>query len=215
MTARRTLVAAAVAIAGTLLGVGCGGASSPTAPEVVREVAAIPGAGAGSPLPAYNRDDWQHWIDEDGDCQDTRAEVLIRESREPVTFRPRTDGRPCVVDTGLWLDPYSGQTFTAASSLDVDHVVPLANAHRYGGWAWDAAQKRAYANDLADPRHLMPVSASLNRFKSDRGPEVWLPPNESYLCAYGEAWSAIKARWGLTMMPEEASAVAGLLSRCS
>lgn len=205
---RRQPLGAIVAAALASLVAACGG--NPAAP------AAVPGSSAGIAFqpPAYDRDQWPHWIDEDGDCQDARAEVLIRESRAPVTFRARSDGRPCVVDTGLWVDPYGGETFTEASILDVDHVVPLGNAHRAGGWAWDPERKRGYANDLTDPRHLVPVSAALNRMKSDKGPEQWTPPNAAHLCAYGESWSAIKARWQLSMTSEEASAISDLLSRC-
>jgi hypothetical protein len=91
----------------------------------------------------YNRDEWQHWIDDDGDCQDTRAEVLWIESETSLQY----DTAGCVVVSGQWEDPCTGQVWTAASDLDVDHTVALQNAHVSGGHAWDAARKRAYAND--------------------------------------------------------------------
>lgn len=180
----------------------CGGDPPPTLPSIA----------AG--MPAYDRDDWAHWIDADGDCQDTRAEVLIRESRDAVTFRARADGRSCTVDAGLWIDPYTGATHTLAAELDVDHVVPLANAHASGGWAWDGARKRAFANDLEDRWHLVPVAAAVNRQKGARGPEEWLPPSSASWCAYAGSWRRIKERWGLSRTAAEDSAVLGLLAPC-
>jgi hypothetical protein len=67
----------------------------------------------------YNRDDWDHWIDADGDCQDTRAEVLIRDSQRPVSF---DSGGQCKVASGLWERPYTGGSATDASQLDIDHT---------------------------------------------------------------------------------------------
>ena len=99
-----------------------------------------------TPTPSipYDRDLYRHWIDDDGDCQDTRQEVLIAESIEPVEM----DNRGCRVVSGRWFDPFTGQTFTGPSDLDIDHMVPLAEAHRSGADTWDSGQREAYANDL-------------------------------------------------------------------
>ena len=82
--------------------------------------------------PAYDRSAWRHWIDADRDCQNTRHEVLIEESLTPVTFK--TD-KGCRVVSGNWLGAYSGEVFTDASKLDIDHLVPLKEAHESGSHA--------------------------------------------------------------------------------
>jgi hypothetical protein len=175
---------------------------------------ADPAEDPGADIPAYDRNEWQHWIDEDGDCQSTRNEVLIRDADGPITFRPRADGRQCAVASGRWVDPYSGNVFTDPADLDIDHMVPLKNAHLSGGWAWDDGKRRDYANDLQDGLHLIAVRNSLNRSKSDKGPDLWKPPSKSYWCTYATTWEAIKDRWELSLTTTEAAAVAMMKQTC-
>lgn len=159
----------------------------------------------------YVRDEWPHWIDEDGDCQDTRQEVLIAESISPVTL----DAAGCRVIGGAWRDMYTGSTITDPGELDVDHLVPLANAFRTGGWAWNRIRRQQYANDLNDASHLVAVSASANRQKGDKGPEEWRPSDTSAWCAYGKAWTDVKQRWGLAATSAEQAGLQQMLVGCS
>ena len=162
--------------------------------------------------PPYDRGDWHpRWRDADGDCQDTRAEVLIAESSVSVTFR-RT-GR-CTVDQGLWVGPWSGTTFSQASDLDVDHHVPLKNAHVSGGAAWSRAQKEAYANDLDLPGALQAMENSLNRQKSAHGPEAWKPPVQRAWCQYARDWIDVKTKYRLAVTAAEKNALHQMLATC-
>ena len=163
-------------------------------------------------IPAYDRGEWRHWIDEDRDCQNTRAEVLIEESLVSVDFR---NANECTVDSGQWLAPYTGFLVESAGDLDVDHMVPLANAHRSGGWAWSPERKRAYANDLSFEGHLIAVTASANRSKGAKGPEGWQPTDSRHLCDYAVNWITVKAVWGLTATTAEWAALEDMLSTCS
>ncbi len=161
--------------------------------------------------PAYKRDQWEHWIDEDRDCQDARQEVLIAESRQPVTF---TSSNQCRVATGLWFDEYTGTTTTNPSKFDIDHFVPLENAHISGGWGWTTEQKKAYANDLIHPEHLIAVLASANRSKSSHSPDEWKPSRKEYWCEYAVSWISVKNRWSLTVTVRERDALGSMLDTC-
>ena len=160
----------------------------------------------------YERGDWKHWIDADDDGQNTRVEVLVEESIEPVVFKD--EGKRAHVKSGRWLDPYTGKTFTLAQDLDVDHMVPLMNAHVSGGWLWDWERRREYANDQSFAVHLIAVSKSANRSKGAKGPEEWKPPEQDYWCAYATNWESIKQRWNLTMTQEEREAVEKMKTLC-
>ena len=165
-----------------------------------------------SNLPTYDRDDWKHWTDADGDCQDARQEVLVAESRTRPSFR--TDRR-CRVTSVKWLAPYTGTVVTDPGKLDIDHMVPLGNAHDSGAWRWTAQQREQYANFLGDPQHLIAVTASANRSKGARGPENWKPEDRSYWCQYATDWITIKDDWGLTATLREADALSGMLNTCA
>jgi hypothetical protein len=151
------------------------------------------------------------WIDADGDCQNTRAEVLIAESSAPVTFTTSSD---CTVATGRWVDPWSGAVVTSATEVQIDHDVPLAEAWRSGAWAWTTEQRLAYANNLTDAWQLNALTNSENESKSEGDPARWKPPLQSTWCLYAQAWTAIKAKYGLTADQAEWDAVLTMARSC-
>ncbi|GGR73341.1 hypothetical protein GCM10010220_26890 [Streptomyces parvulus] len=69
-----------------------------------------------------------------------------------------------------------GVTVTAPGGLDIDHMVPLAEARGSGASAWTTKHREAYANDLEAERSLVAVTARTNRSKADQDPADWLPP---------------------------------------
>lgn len=157
----------------------------------------------------YNREDWPHWIDADHDCQDTRAELLIATSKVPVKFR---NEKRCSVVSGEWYDPYSGKTWTKASDLDLDHVVPLKWAHTHGAANWPKSQKRVFANDL---NNLIPVEDNLNQAKSDKGPSGWMPPNHAYRCEYLARFVAVVVEYRLQTTPVEKRVMDRMVRACN
>jgi hypothetical protein len=70
----------------------------------------------------------------------------------------------------------TGATWTAASGVDVDidHVVPLADAWRSGANTWTTGRRQAFANDLTHPQ-LIAVTDNVNQSKGDQDPSTWQP----------------------------------------
>ena len=64
-----------------------------------------------------------------GTCN-TRETVLKRDGTNVVT------DSACAATSGSWYSPYDGATWTAASDLDIDHLVPLAEAWDSGASGW-------------------------------------------------------------------------------
>ena len=164
-----------------------------------------------SNIPRYNREDWNSWIDNDDDCQNTRHENLQLESFIEVSF---VQDNSCYVSSGKWFDPYNGEFFYFASDLDIDHFIPLYNAHLSGGWKWDVNKKTDFANSLLDPDILIAVKNSTNREKGASAPDEWKPQNMKYWCEYAFDWIRIKHEWGLSATLSEWSSLLEMIDTC-
>lgn len=147
------------------------------------------------------------WIDADKDCQNTRAEVLIKESTvSTVTF---TTARNCTLATGTWVSRFDGLTHTKASDVQIDHHVPVHEAWGSGAKGWTQTQRVAFYNDLYAPT-LNAMTSSMNSSKQARDPAEWLPPKNR--CTYAIWWVQVKYRWKLSIDPAEKAALSTVLS---
>jgi hypothetical protein len=120
----------------------------------------------------------------------------------------------CDVVAGRWTSVYDGVVVTDPSQLDVDHMVPLAEAWRSGASTWDGTRRARFANLLDDPDHLVAVTATTNRSKSDSPPDQWRPGREQTWCWYATAWITIKVAWSLTATTSERDALGQMLDTC-
>ena len=165
----------------------------------------------------YSRDKFPHWSDaqeygwrlpagtpDPGSC-DVREAALIRDGEEEVV------GGGCSVESGRWFDPYTGNTYLQPSEIDIDHVVPLANAWRSGAASWGPAKRERFANV---PPDVLAVEDNANQAKGDKGPEAWKPPRGAYHCVYSKKWINIKYQWKLSVTRAEKSALKQMLSTC-
>jgi hypothetical protein len=159
-------------------------------------------------MAGYSRTRFPHWIQQGAGC-DTREVVLKRQGQGVVAA-----AGTCKVTAGSWLSPYDGKTYTDPQQLDIDHMVPLANAWRSGAGKWTDDQRQDFANDLTRPQ-LIAVSLTQNRAKGDQDPSQWKPPNHDYWCQYAEDWVAVKYFWKLTVTVTEKAALTDMLGTCT
>ncbi|MFI5978875.1 HNH endonuclease family protein [Streptomyces sp. NPDC051452] len=157
----------------------------------------------------YERTKFKDWADADKDGCNTRAEVLKAEA----VIAPE-QGAKCTLTGGEWYSPYDERYIHGPSGLDIDHLVPLAEAWDSGASTWTAKEREAYANDLGDDRALIAVSATSNRSKAGQDPATWMPPAAGYRCQYATDWIADKTRWGLSVDATEQAALGEVLDSC-
>lgn len=161
-------------------------------------------ASSGS-MKGYSRDRFPHWRSAGKNC-DVRDTVLKRDGTD-------VELSGCNVVGGRWTSLYDDRSFTNPREVDIDHMVPLANAWRSGAADWTDDKRGDFANDLTRPQ-LLTVSASSNRSKGDQDPSQWKPPSRDYWCRYAQDWITVKSHWRLTVTSAEKTALTDMLGTC-
>ncbi|MEV6316247.1 HNH endonuclease family protein [Streptomyces sp. NPDC051776] len=154
----------------------------------------------------YSRDKFPHWITQSGACN-TREVVLKRDGSNVQ------QDSSCAAVSGTWYSPYDGATWRSAADVDIDHVVPLAEAWRSGASSWTTARRQGFANDLTRAQ-LIAVTDNVNQSKGDQDPAEWLPSRTGYRCMYARMWVQVKHHYDLTVDSAEKSALSSILNGC-
>lgn len=168
-----------------------------------------------APKTGYSRDQFgPAWSDVDRNGCDTRNDILGRDLTGVVT-KAGTHG--CVVLTGTFADPYSGEMIAfqrgqgTSSLVQIDHVVALSDAWQKGAQQWSAQARQTFAND---PLNLLAAKGALNSAKGDGDTATWLPPNKPFRCAYVARQVAVKKAYGVWVTAAERDAMVRVLSAC-
>jgi hypothetical protein len=158
------------------------------------------------------------WIDTDHDGCNQRDDVLLRDAVRGTTRVQQQGACDHDVLAGTWHDPYTGRTlvFTdlkdlhQAEAIQIDHVVPLAEAWVSGARSWSKERRELFANDLGE---LLAVDGPTNAGKGDADPAAWRP-RKGYQCTYARRWITIKTRYHLAVDPSEKAALDQMLGYC-
>ena len=142
----------------------------------------------------------------------TRDDILRRDLKDLV-IRPFT----CFAQSGTLVDPYTGSVIAfvrgpkTSNSVEIDHVVALADAWYKGARAWDPQRRLDFAND---PRNLLAVSPEANFSKAFRDAASWLPPNEAFRCDFVARQIEVKSTYGLWLSAKEKNAMTDVMADC-
>jgi hypothetical protein len=142
----------------------------------------------------------------------TRDDILRRDLKDLVV-RPFT----CFAQSGTLVDPYTGSVIAfvrgpkTSNSVEIDHVVALADAWYKGARAWDPQRRLDFAND---PRNLLAVSPEANFSKAFRDAASWLPPNEAFRCDFVARQIEVKSAYGLWLSAKEKKAMTDVMADC-
>lgn len=143
-------------------------------------------------------DGWARSPTPQGTWCTTRQHVL-REQLDDIKMADT-----CDVVGGRGLDPYTGKSLTIGS-IDIDHIVPLAAAWDLGAAQWSREERLSFANDRK--RNLVVTDSHVNRTKSDKTPEEWMPPSARQACWYATTYAKVIVAYDLALTQRDATAL--------
>ena len=158
------------------------------------------------------------WIDTDGNGCNQRDDVLLRDA-VPGTAKVAQQGS-CDHDVlaGTWHDPYTGRTLhftdlkdlSQAEAIQIDHVVPLAEAWVSGARRWSTDRREAVRQRPARAaRRRRPDQHEQGRRRPGR-----LAAAQGLPVLLRRRWIAVKSRYGLAIDPSEKAALRQMLGYC-
>lgn len=159
------------------------------------------------------------WTDTDGNGCNQRDDVLLRDVVKSQPYRVgRQGGCDHDVLAGTWVDPYTGASITLtdakqqaqAESVQIDHIVPLSVAWRYGASTWTDAERLQFANDLRD---LVASGGASNQAKGGADASQWRPFRPAQ-CGYAVRYIVVKAAYSLATDSSEKRALSDMLATC-
>lgn len=146
-----------------------------------------------------------HWLDADGDCQDTETEVLIEQADGLITW---ADPEACTIADGIWRTWAHNAPVTMRQLIVVPLVTP-GNATLSGATGWGRQQKLHFLNDRDN---LIVLDFDSMKVRGDYGPDRWVPHGR-FWCEYASRWERVKQRYGLTIGAEEQGAIKYMKSK--
>jgi hypothetical protein len=166
-----------------------------------------------APLTGYSRvgDFGRAWLDVDHNGCDTRDDILARDLQNTVR------SGQCKILTGVLNEPYTGKIIDflrgvkTSALVQIDHLVPLANAWQTGAQQLTQLQRQQLAND---PLNLLAVDGSSNEQKSDGDAATWLPAQKSFRCSYVARQISVKTKYHLWVTSAERDAMVRVLTTC-
>jgi hypothetical protein len=159
------------------------------------------------------------WTDTDGNGCNQRDDVLLRDVVKSQPYRVgRQGGCDHDVLAGTWIDPYSGSSITLtdakqrsqAESVQIDHIVALSVAWRYGASTWTDAKRLQFANDLRD---LVASGGASNQAKGGADASEWRPPRAAQ-CGYAVRYVQVLAAYSLPTDASGKRALGDMLASC-